>query len=85
MSASGKRILVTGGAGLIGSHLCERLVAHGHEVLCVDNFFTGTDKNMRALLQNPDFKVLRHDITAPLHEQVEEIYNLACPAAPIHQ
>ncbi len=85
MSASGKRILVTGGAGLIGSHLCERLIAHGHEVLCVDNFFTGTDKNMQALLQNPNFKVLRHDITAPLHEQVEEIYNLACPAAPIHQ
>jgi UDP-glucuronate decarboxylase len=85
MSASGKRILVTGGAGLIGSHLCERLVAHGHEVLCVDNFFTGTDKNMRALLQNPNFRVLRHDITAPLHERVEEIYNLACPAAPIHQ
>src|SRR3989442_12224534 len=85
MSASGKRILVTGGAGLIGSHLCERLIAHGHEVLCVDNSFTGTDQNMRALLQNPNFKVLRHDITAPLHEQVEEIYNLACPAAPIHQ
>src|SRR5712691_7324225 len=88
MSESRKRIIVTGGAGLIGSHLCERLLAHGHEVSCVDNFFTGTDKNMQRLLQDDNFKVIRHDITQPFPDDAEGadlIYNLACPAAPVHQ
>jgi len=84
MPLSGKRILVTGGAGLIGSHLCERLIAAGHEIVCLDNFFTGTDRNMRSLLESPRFSVLRHDITQPLDAKVDEIYNLACPAAPVH-
>ena len=88
MAVSNTRVLVTGGAGLIGSHLCERLLAAGHEVCCVDNFFTGTDRNMQRVLENPKFKVLRHDITQPFADDiraVEEIFNLACPAAPVHQ
>jgi UDP-glucuronate decarboxylase len=79
-----KRILVTGGAGFLGSHLCERLLADGHEVLCVDNFYTGTRANIAHLLANPLFEVLRHDITFPLYVEVDEIYNLACPASPVH-
>ncbi len=79
-----KRILVTGGAGFIGSHLCERLLAQGHDVLCVDNFFTGRRRNIAHLLGDPHFEVLRHDVTFPLYVEVDEIYNLACPASPIH-
>ncbi len=79
-----KRILVTGGAGFIGSFLCERLLAAGHEVLCVDNFFTGTRANVSALMSNPMFELMRHDVTFPLYVEVDEIYNLACPASPIH-
>ena len=79
-----KRILVTGGAGFLGSHLCERLLLDGHEVLCVDNFYTGRRHNLRHLLSNPYFEVLRHDVTFPLFVEVDEIYNLACPASPIH-
>jgi UDP-glucuronate decarboxylase len=75
---------VTGGAGFLGSHLCERLLARGHEVLCVDNFYTGTRANVAHLLADPRFEVLRHDITFPLYVEVDEIYNLACPASPIH-
>jgi UDP-glucuronate decarboxylase len=79
-----KRILVTGGAGFLGSHLCERLLQEGHEVLCLDNFFTGTKDNVVHLLGNPHFELMRHDVTFPLYVEVDEIYNLACPAAPIH-
>jgi UDP-glucuronate decarboxylase len=79
-----KRVLVTGGAGFIGSHLCERLLAQGHEVLCVDNFYTGTRANVYHLLGNPAFELTRHDVTFPLYVEVDEIYNLACPASPIH-
>ncbi|MGB3365537.1 MAG: UDP-glucuronic acid decarboxylase family protein [Thermodesulfobacteriota bacterium] len=79
-----KRILVTGGAGFIGSHLCERLLNEGNEVVCVDNFFTGTKDNIKHLLTNPYFEVIRHDICQPLYIEVDEIYNLACPASPIH-
>jgi UDP-glucuronate decarboxylase len=79
-----KRILITGGAGFIGSHLCERLLAQGHEVLCVDNFYTGARRNVSALLDNPNFELMRHDVTFPLFVEVDEIYNLACPASPIH-
>jgi len=79
-----KRILVTGGAGFLGSHLCERLLAAGHDVICVDNFFTGTKDNIAHLLDNPYFELLRHDVTFPLYVEVDEIYNLACPASPIH-
>ena len=79
-----KRILVTGGAGFLGSHLCERLLADGHDVLCVDNFFTGTKDNIVHLLDNPHFELMRHDVTFPLYVEVDEIYNLACPASPIH-
>jgi UDP-glucuronate decarboxylase len=79
-----KRILVTGGAGFLGSHLCKRLLNDGHEVICVDNFFTGTKNNILSILNNPHFEVLRHDITFPLYVEVDEIYNLACPASPIH-
>jgi len=81
---SKKRILVTGGAGFLGSHLCERLLVDGHDVLCVDNFFTGTKDNILHLMGNPHFEVLRHDVTFPLYVEVDEIYNLACPASPIH-
>lgn len=79
-----KRILVTGGAGFIGSHLSERLLSDGHEVICVDNFFTGTKDNIKHLLENHNFEVVRHDICFPLYLEVDEVYNLACPASPIH-
>lgn len=79
-----KRILVTGGAGFIGSHLCKRLLAEGNEVLCLDNYFTGTKANILPLLQNPYFEVIRHDVMNPYYAEVDEIYNLACPASPIH-
>jgi len=79
-----KHILVTGGAGFLGSHLCERLLNDGHDVLCVDNFFTGAKDNILHLLDNPHFELLRHDITFALYVEVDEIYNLACPASPIH-
>jgi len=75
---------VTGGAGFLGSHLCERLLAEGDEVLCVDNFFTGRRSNVTHLLGNPRFELMRHDVTFPLYVEVDEIYNLACPASPIH-
>src|SRR6476620_1841276 len=80
----GKRILVTGGAGFLGSHLCERLLAAGNDVLCVDNYFTGNKDNIAACLGNPHFELMRHDVTFPLYVEVDEIYNLACPASPIH-
>jgi UDP-glucuronate decarboxylase len=79
-----RRVLVSGGAGFIGSHLCERLLADGCVVLCVDNFFTGTRSNITHLLQHPQFELLRHDVTFPLYVEVDEVYNLACPAAPVH-
>jgi len=79
-----KRVMVTGGAGFLGSHLCERLLADGLEVLCVDNFFTGARKNVEHLLPHPAFELLRHDVTFPLYVEVDEIYNLACPASPVH-
>lgn len=79
-----KRILVTGGAGFIGSHLCERLLEEGHDILCADNFYTGTRDNILHLLDHPHFELLRHDVTFPLYVEVDEIYNLACPASPIH-
>jgi UDP-glucuronate decarboxylase len=79
-----KRVLVTGGAGFLGSHLCERLVAQGHDVLCVDNFYTGSRHNVRSLLDLPNFELIRHDVTFPLYVEVDEIFNLACPASPIH-
>jgi len=81
---SRKRVLVTGGAGFIGSHLCERLLAQGHQVLCVDNYFTGTRDNIAHLLPHPQFEAMRHDVTFPLYVEVDEIYNLACPASPVH-
>ena len=79
-----KRILITGGAGFLGSHLCEKILAQGHEVICVDNCFTGTKSNIYHLINNPKFEFLRHDVTFPLYLEVDEIYNLACPASPIH-
>ena len=79
-----KRILVTGGAGFLGSHLCERLVNEGNDVICVDNFYTGSKDNIIGLLNNPHFELIRHDVTFPLYVEVEEIYNLACPASPVH-
>src|ERR1700752_2546696 len=79
-----KRILVTGGAGFLGSHLCERLLADGSDVLCADNFFTGTKDNIEHLLPSPHFELIRHDVTFPLYVEVDQIYNLACPASPIH-
>ncbi len=79
-----KRILVTGGAGFLGSHLCEQLLAGGHDVLCVDNYYTGRRGNIRHLMDNPSFECLRHDITFPLYVEADEIYNLACPASPVH-
>jgi len=78
------KILVTGGAGFLGSHLSEKLLALGHEVLCLDNFYTGTKKNISHLLDNPDFELIRHDVTFPLYVEVDGIFNLACPASPIH-
>jgi UDP-glucuronate decarboxylase len=78
------KIMITGGAGFLGSHLCRRLIQKGHEVLAVDNFFTGTRKNVDDLLGNPSFELMRHDVTFPLYAEVDEIYNLACPASPIH-
>src|SRR5687768_6130571 len=79
-----KRILVTGGAGFLGSHLCERLLAAGNDVLCVDNYFAGVKQNIVTCLDNPRFELMRHDVTFPLYVEVDEIYNLACPASPIH-
>lgn len=79
-----KRILVTGGAGFLGSHLCKHLIAQGEEVLCLDNFYTGSKSNIAPLLKHPRFELIRHDISFPLHTEVDEIYNLACPASPIH-
>ncbi|MGB0681099.1 MAG: UDP-glucuronic acid decarboxylase family protein [Magnetovibrionaceae bacterium] len=79
-----KTVMVTGGAGFLGSHLCERLLDGGHDVICVDNFYTGTKDNIRHLLDNPRFELLRHDVTFPLYVEVDEIYNLACPASPVH-
>lgn len=79
-----KRILITGGAGFIGSHLCDRLLERGDEVICVDNFFTGAKRNIEHLLDHPRFEVIRHDVTFPLYVEVDQIYNLACPASPIH-
>lgn len=79
-----KRILVTGGAGFVGSFLCERLLGDGHEVICVDNFFTGTKRNIHKLLDDHRFELIRHDVTFPLYLEVDEIYNLACPASPVH-
>jgi UDP-glucuronate decarboxylase len=79
-----KRILVTGGSGFLGSHLCETLLADGHDVLCVDNYFTGTKANLAGLLRHPRFEAMRHDVTFPLYVEVDEIYNLACPASPVH-
>jgi len=79
-----KRVLVTGGAGFIGSHLCDWLTAAGHEVLCLDNYFTGRRVNVAALMKHPRFELIRHDVTFPLYIEIEEIYNLACPASPAH-
>jgi UDP-glucuronate decarboxylase len=81
---SGRRVLVTGGSGFIGSHLCDRLLASGHEVLCVDNFYSSTRSNVAHLLDHPRFELIRHDVTFPLYVEVDEIYHLACPASPIH-
>ena len=78
------RIMITGGCGFLGSHLCERLIDQGHEVLCIDNCFTGTKRNVRHLMGNPDFEFMRHDITFPLYLEADQIYNMACPASPIH-
>ena len=79
-----KKTLITGGAGFLGSHLCEKLLNLGHEVICVDNFYTGAKQNIAYLLNNPYFEVIRHDVCFPLYVEVDEIYNLACPASPIH-
>jgi UDP-glucuronate decarboxylase len=79
-----KRILITGGAGFLGSHLCEQLLAAGHEVICLDNYFTGTKLNILHLMANPNFELIRHDITNPIYLETDEIYNLACPASPVH-
>ena len=84
MRALRRQVLVTGGAGFLGSHLCERLLDAGHHVVCADNFFTGSHDNVRHLLGNPNFELIRHDVTFPLHIEVDEIYNLACPASPVH-
>ena len=79
-----KRILVTGGSGFLGSYLCEKLLESGNEVICVDNFFTGAKRNIYHLMDNPRFEMIRHDVTEPLNVECDEIYNLACPASPIH-
>jgi len=79
-----KRVLVTGGAGFLGSHLCERLLGMGHDVLCIDNYYTGRRSNVAHLMDNPRFEIMRHDVTFPLYVEVDEIYNLACPASPVH-
>ncbi|UCD90618.1 MAG: GDP-mannose 4,6-dehydratase, partial [Desulfobacterales bacterium] len=79
-----KRVLVTGGAGFLGSHLCDQLIDEKYDVLCVDNFYTGSKRNVAHLLGNTYFEIVRHDITFPLYVEVDEIYNLACPASPIH-
>ncbi|MBB34664.1 MAG: NAD-dependent dehydratase [Hirschia sp.] len=84
MSISSRRVMVTGGAGFLGSHLCERLLERGDEVLCVDNYYTGRRANIMHLLSNPRFEAMRHDVTHPLYVEVDEIYNLACPASPVH-
>jgi UDP-glucuronate decarboxylase len=84
MALTRTRILVTGGAGFLGSHLCERLLAEGNDVLCVDNYFTGRKENIAHLLGNPHFEAMRHDVTFPLYVEVDQIYNLACPASPVH-
>ena len=80
----GRRILVTGGGGFLGSYLCEKLLERGDEVICVDNFYTGSKRNIMHLLSDPAFELIRHDVTFPLYLEVDEIYNLACPASPIH-
>lgn len=82
--SSHSRILITGGAGFLGSHLCERLVTEGHDVICLDNFFTGNKTNVAHLLNKPNFELMRHDVTFPLYVEVDQIYNLACPASPVH-
>ena len=79
-----KRILITGGAGFVGSHLCERLLNEGNEIVCLDNYFTGTKSNVLPLISHPYFELMRHDVTMPFSAEVDEIYNLACPASPIH-
>ena len=79
-----KRVLVTGGAGFLGSHLCDRLLAEDCDVICMDNYFTGTKQNVSHLVDNPNFELLRHDVTFPIYLEIDEIYNLACPASPIH-
>ncbi len=84
MGLTRKRVLVTGGAGFLGSHLCERLLRDGHDVLCIDNYFTGRKDNIVHLLEHPHFEVIRHDVTFPLYVEVDEIFNLACPASPVH-
>ncbi|HYG84886.1 MAG TPA: UDP-glucuronic acid decarboxylase family protein [Azospirillum sp.] len=84
MSITEQRVLVTGGAGFLGSHLCERLLADGCEVLCLDNYYTGSRRNVAHLLGNPSFELMRHDVTFPLYVEVDQIYNLACPASPVH-
>lgn len=84
MKGGRKRVLVTGGAGFLGSHLCDRLIEQGNEVLCVDNFYTGSKDNIAHLMSNPYFELIRHDVTLPLYLEVDEIYNMACPASPIH-
>ena len=79
-----KRVLITGGAGFIGSHLCERLLGDGCDVICLDNYYTGSTENVRHLLANHIFELVRHDVTEPFYAEVDEIYNLACPASPVH-
>jgi UDP-glucuronate decarboxylase len=78
------RVLVTGGAGFLGSHLCDRLIADGHEVICLDNFYTGRRSNVAHLLDNSNFEIVRHDVTLPIYMEMDRIFNLACPASPIH-